>query len=161
MIQWLSASVANVPTLIYYTCAKESLSKLDTVVRVLHGESPCESFFFPMDFNFELLRKFYESYGVNLFYSQIANGPSANCSDIRSSMRKIFSTIRPTTMIRTFAFSTSSLDWKKAIDGEIKDMKNSFSTVEEKNFKNFPAGNFLLFYELVRKENILQARPVL
>lgn len=37
VIQWLAASVANVPTLIYYTCAKESLSKLDTVVRVLHG----------------------------------------------------------------------------------------------------------------------------
>ncbi|CRK97424.1 CLUMA_CG010813, isoform A [Clunio marinus] len=36
VIQWLAASVANVPTLIYYTCAKESLSKLDTVVRVLH-----------------------------------------------------------------------------------------------------------------------------
>lgn len=39
VIQWLAASVANVPTLIYYTFAKESLSKLDTVVRVLHGES--------------------------------------------------------------------------------------------------------------------------
>lgn len=38
VIQWLAASVANVPTLIYYTCAKESLSKLDTVVRVLHGK---------------------------------------------------------------------------------------------------------------------------
>lgn len=38
VIQWLAASVANVPALIYYTCAKESLSKLDTVARVLHGE---------------------------------------------------------------------------------------------------------------------------
>jgi len=38
IIQWLAASVANVPTLTYYTCANESLSKLDTVVRVLHGE---------------------------------------------------------------------------------------------------------------------------
>lgn len=47
VIQWLAASVANVPTLIYYTCAKESLSKLDTVVRVLHGES---MFHFPTGF---------------------------------------------------------------------------------------------------------------
>jgi poly(ADP-ribose) glycohydrolase len=39
VIQWLAASVACVPTLIYYTCAKESLSKLDTLARVLHGES--------------------------------------------------------------------------------------------------------------------------
>lgn len=39
LIQWLAASVANVPSLIYYTCSRESLSKLDTVVRVLHGES--------------------------------------------------------------------------------------------------------------------------
>jgi hypothetical protein len=38
IIQWLSASVANVPILIYYTCSNENLSKLDTVVRVLHGK---------------------------------------------------------------------------------------------------------------------------
>ena len=38
IIQWLSASVANVPILIYYTCSNENLSKLDTVVRVLQGE---------------------------------------------------------------------------------------------------------------------------
>lgn len=40
IIQWLAASVANVPILIYYTCSNENLSKLDTVVRVLHGNSP-------------------------------------------------------------------------------------------------------------------------
>ena len=39
IIQWLSASVANVPILIYYTCSNENLSKLDTVVRVLQGNS--------------------------------------------------------------------------------------------------------------------------
>lgn len=40
IIQWLAASVANVPILIYYTCSNENLSKLDTVVRVLHGKFP-------------------------------------------------------------------------------------------------------------------------
>ena len=38
IIQWLAASVANVPVLVYYTCSHESLSKLDTVVRVLQGK---------------------------------------------------------------------------------------------------------------------------
>ncbi len=38
IIQWLAASVANVPILMYFTCSNECLSKLDTVVRVLHGE---------------------------------------------------------------------------------------------------------------------------
>jgi hypothetical protein len=38
IIQWLAASVTNVPILIYYTCSNKNLSKLDTVVRVLHGE---------------------------------------------------------------------------------------------------------------------------
>lgn len=55
VIQWLAASVANVPTLIYYTCAKERLSKLDTVVRVLHGEQTSQWNSFV---DFELLRKF-------------------------------------------------------------------------------------------------------
>lgn len=53
LIQWLAASVANVPSLIYYTCSRESLSKLDTVVRVLHGESRRISVVC-----FEILRKF-------------------------------------------------------------------------------------------------------
>lgn len=53
LIQWLAASVANVPSLIYYTCSRESLSKLDTVVRVLHGESRRISVVY-----FEILRKF-------------------------------------------------------------------------------------------------------
>lgn len=54
LIQWLAASVANVPSLIYYTCSRESLSKLDTVVRVLHGESPIGI----RSLDFEILRKF-------------------------------------------------------------------------------------------------------
>lgn len=37
LIQWCAASVANVPGLIYYTCSRESLNKLDTVVRVVRG----------------------------------------------------------------------------------------------------------------------------
>lgn len=61
VIQWLAASVANVPTLIYYTCAKESLSKLDTVVRVLHGEwlFPIGSSRWNSFADFEILRKFF------------------------------------------------------------------------------------------------------
>ncbi|XP_011303970.1 uncharacterized protein [Fopius arisanus] len=35
VIQWLAASLAGVPRLIYYTCGHTSLSKLDTVSRVL------------------------------------------------------------------------------------------------------------------------------
>ncbi|XP_026466717.1 uncharacterized protein LOC113370260 [Ctenocephalides felis] len=35
IIQWLAASVAGVPTLIYYTNGHESLAKLDTLCRVL------------------------------------------------------------------------------------------------------------------------------
>ncbi|XP_057330100.1 uncharacterized protein LOC130670696 isoform X2 [Microplitis mediator] len=35
VIQWLAASLAGVPRLIYYTCGNQSLSKLDTVSRVL------------------------------------------------------------------------------------------------------------------------------
>ncbi|XP_015114318.1 uncharacterized protein LOC107039287 isoform X2 [Diachasma alloeum] len=35
VIQWLAASLAGVPKLIYYTCGHASLSKLDTVSRVL------------------------------------------------------------------------------------------------------------------------------
>lgn len=38
LIQWCAASVANVPGLIYYTCSRESLNKLDTVVRVVRGK---------------------------------------------------------------------------------------------------------------------------
>ena len=53
LIQWLAASIANVPSLIYYTCSRESLSKLDTVVRVLHGESRRILVVY-----FEILRKF-------------------------------------------------------------------------------------------------------
>lgn len=55
VIQWLAASVANVPTLIYYTCAKESLSKLDTVARVLHGKFASRRNSFV---DVEILRKF-------------------------------------------------------------------------------------------------------
>lgn len=43
IIQWLAASVANVPVLVYYTCSHESLSKLDTVVRVLQGKFTTQS----------------------------------------------------------------------------------------------------------------------
>ncbi|XP_074110651.1 uncharacterized protein LOC141534908 isoform X3 [Cotesia typhae] len=35
VIQWLAASLAGVPRLIYYTCGNPNLSKLDTVSRVL------------------------------------------------------------------------------------------------------------------------------
>ncbi|CAH2068829.1 unnamed protein product, partial [Iphiclides podalirius] len=35
LLQWLAASVAGVPALIYYTCGNEKLFKLDTLVRVL------------------------------------------------------------------------------------------------------------------------------
>ncbi|GBP22913.1 Poly(ADP-ribose) glycohydrolase 1 [Eumeta japonica] len=35
LLQWLAASVAGLPALIYYTCGNEKLFKLDTVVRVL------------------------------------------------------------------------------------------------------------------------------
>lgn len=35
VIQWLAASLAGVPKLVYYTTGNPSLSKLDTVSRVL------------------------------------------------------------------------------------------------------------------------------
>lgn len=35
VIQWLAASLAGIPKLIYYTTGNSSLSKLDTVCRVL------------------------------------------------------------------------------------------------------------------------------
>lgn len=35
VIQWLAASLAGVPKLMYYTAGNPSLSKLDTVSRVL------------------------------------------------------------------------------------------------------------------------------
>ncbi|KAL7033760.1 hypothetical protein ACKWTF_007714 [Chironomus riparius] len=65
IIQWLSASVANVPILIYYTCSNENLSKLDTVVRVLQDRKWTVG---------ELLRH-------TLFYARdILNNPTANHS---------------------------------------------------------------------------------
>lgn len=83
IIQWLSASVANVPILIYYTCSNENLSKLDTVVRVLQGELKItflKKMFLIFFFKFkdrkwtvgELLRH-------ALFYARdILNNPTAN-----------------------------------------------------------------------------------
>ncbi|KAG5680221.1 hypothetical protein PVAND_009745 [Polypedilum vanderplanki] len=63
IVQWLAASVANVPVLIYYTCSNENLSKLDTVVRVLHDRKWTVG---------ELLRH-------TLFYAKnILNNPTAN-----------------------------------------------------------------------------------
>lgn len=84
VIQWLAASVANVPSLIYYTSSKEGLSKLDTVVRVLHGEisvielTESISIFLYLDRKWtvgELLRH-------TLFYAKdILNNPTANNHD--------------------------------------------------------------------------------
>lgn len=60
LVQWCAASVANVPSVIYYTCGRESLSKLDTVVRVLQGKE--KESYLPWDFNCEILRKFWLIY---------------------------------------------------------------------------------------------------
>lgn len=56
-------------------------------------------------------------------------------------------------MIRTFASSTSSLDWKKAIDGELKDMKNSFYTEQ---FQEFLKKRSFVLRISGAKANILQ-----
>lgn len=104
IIQWLAASVANVPILIYYTCSNENLSKLDTVVRVLHGESIIVCDGIPM------IKWFY------LQFVQIASGQWASCSDILFSTPKIFSTIQPPATIRISLSLTNSSDWNGAID---------------------------------------------
>lgn len=111
IIQWLAASVANVPILIYYTCSNESLSKLDTVSRVLHGMYMSIHLQFPrrIDFFFQIIL-FY----VFFAYKKIGNGLWVNFFGIPFFMQKILSTIQPlATTKRTFVSLTSSLDWKK------------------------------------------------
>jgi poly(ADP-ribose) glycohydrolase len=80
IIQWLAASVANLPILIYYTCSNENLAKLDTVVRVLNGKllliariRGSKDFFADRKWTVgELLRH-------TLFYAKnILNNPTAN-----------------------------------------------------------------------------------
>ncbi|XP_044751105.1 uncharacterized protein LOC123311286 isoform X2 [Coccinella septempunctata] len=41
IIQWLAASVAGVPSLIYFTCGHQQMSKLDTVCRILLDRKWC------------------------------------------------------------------------------------------------------------------------
>lgn len=100
IIQWLAASVANVPVLIYYTCSNENLSKLDTVVRVLHGKFPRQ-----LSRHNNLLHNL-------TFFSQIGSGRWVNYSDTQSFMPKIFS-ITPQPPTRISASLTNSSDWKK------------------------------------------------
>lgn len=40
-IQWLAASVAGAPALIYHTCGHEELSALDTLIRILRDRKWC------------------------------------------------------------------------------------------------------------------------
>lgn len=100
IIQWLAASVANVPILIYYTCSNENLSKLDTVVRVLHGNSPS---------TIVSALKFI----TFIYFLQIGSGRWVNYSDTQSFMPKIFSITPQPPPTRIFASLTNSLDWKK------------------------------------------------
>lgn len=41
IIQWLAASVAGVPCLIYFTCGHQQMTKLDTVCRILLDRKWC------------------------------------------------------------------------------------------------------------------------